>query len=364
LICEFPQPRLEEIFNEYGQPSLKHTVTNVRGIGKTYSDLDNLISSADFSKFMVEISGIEDLIYDPTYYGGGTHNNLSGQGMDPHVDFNYLDIPNVGEMHRRINAIVYLNEEWQEDWGGALDLHENPWDPVNDKVIRILPKKNRLVLFETNEFSWHGFLPVTPQLPSGISRKSFALYMYSNERPREEICPKHGTFYVPRIPVEILEVGVKVTPGDCNRLLRARSHALQMINNLYKREMQLNDYIKDRYFEIKCLKEQLASPESINFPLEITNWGPRSAKVGTISNKQPDGSMGIWIEVKSTKGLGEAQLMFGGQSAKVTSVMEKHVNAAISIEQINQSGNKEVVIKQISTGKTYPVGIFIVESAN
>jgi hypothetical protein len=188
--------------------------------------------------------------------------------------------------------------------------------------------------------------------------------MYSNERPKEEIYPKHGTFYVPRIPVEILKVEAKVTPDDFNELLRARSHALSIINNQYKREMQLNDYIKDRYFEIKCLKERLASLSSINFSLKVVNWGPRSAKVGTIPNKQPDGSMGIWIEVLATQGLVDAQVIFGGLPAKVTSIMEKHVNAAIAIEQLNQAGDKEVVIIQISTGKTYPVGIFTVESEN
>lgn len=99
------------------------------------------------------------------------------------------------------------------------------------------------------------------------------------------------------------------------------------------------------------------------FDLKVVNWGPQSAKVGTNPNEQPDGSMGVWIEVSGTQGLGEAQVIFGGQPAKMTSVQEKNVNAAISTEQLTQAGNKEVVIKQISTGKTYPVGTFTVESA-
>ncbi len=99
------------------------------------------------------------------------------------------------------------------------------------------------------------------------------------------------------------------------------------------------------------------------FELKVLNWGPQSAKVETNPNKQPDGGMGIWTEVAGTQGLGEAQMIFGGQPAKATSVQEKNVNASISTEQLTQAGNKEVLIKQTSTGKTFPVGTFIVEPA-
>lgn len=106
-------------------------------------------------------------------------------------------------------------------------------------------------------------------------------------------------------------------------------------------------------------KTSVTSPPT--FELKIVNWGPQSAKVGTNPNKQPDGNMGVWIEVAGTHGLGEAQVIFGGQPAKATSVQEKNVNAAISTEQLSKAGTKEVVIKQIATRKTYVVGTFIVE---
>lgn len=94
------------------------------------------------------------------------------------------------------------------------------------------------------------------------------------------------------------------------------------------------------------------------FELKVVNWGPQSAKIGTNPNKQPDGSTGIWIEVSGTQGLGEAQVLFSGQPAKSTSIQDKLITAAIATDQLAVAGDKEVAIKQIGTGKIFPVGIF------
>lgn len=101
---------------------------------------------------------------------------------------------------------------------------------------------------------------------------------------------------------------------------------------------------------------QKAKAASSIFELKVVNWGPQSLKAGINPNKQPDGSMGIWVEVESTNGLGEAQIMFGGQPAKSTSVQEKIITAAIDANQIATMGEKEVVIRQIVSGKLIPIG--------
>ncbi|MBU3566575.1 2OG-Fe(II) oxygenase [Polynucleobacter alcilacus] len=258
LIKDFPAPKKEEMLNEFGGVSLKHTVKDVRNISPTYQSLDDMVSSSDFIKFMENITGIHELIYDPSYFGGGTHNNLSGQAMDPHVDFNYLDIPNIGKVHRRINAIVYLNKTWDESWGGNLDLHSDPWDPRKDQLITVVPKKNRLILFETNEYSWHGFHAVNHLVPFGMSRKSFAIYMYTKDRPQDEIKPSHGTFYVPRIPIEMLKPGVVLTNEMISALEAARINTLGLIKESYNTQLNLSQSIADREYETKELKNELS----------------------------------------------------------------------------------------------------------
>ena len=51
---------------------------------------------------------------------------------------------------------------------------------------KILPSFNKLVIFSTTDFSNHGH-PDPIDCPSNISRKSIALYYFSEGRPKEEI---------------------------------------------------------------------------------------------------------------------------------------------------------------------------------
>lgn len=215
ILKQFPKPNPEEMINEYGEPSQKFACPDVRNIGPIYRKIDNLIRTPKFAEMMKKLTGIDDLLYDPEYHGAGTHDNFSGQGMDPHVDFN---LHRSTGYHRRINAIIYLNEEWEEEWGGCLQVHKNPWDPANDYTKTFLPLKNHCVLFETNEISWHGFKPVTHPTNPNISRKSFTIYMYTKERPVTEVAEKHATVYVPRPLPDHLKPGYQLTQADLTSL--------------------------------------------------------------------------------------------------------------------------------------------------
>ncbi|WP_395173049.1 2OG-Fe(II) oxygenase [Roseibium alexandrii] len=150
ILQQFPVPKAEEMVNEFGVPNRKYACHDVRNIGPVYKEIDDYISGQEFANIMGELTGIRDLLYDPEYHGAGTHDNMSGQGMDPHVDFNFHRTTGY---HRRLNAIIYLNDEWKEEWGGCLQVHKDPWDPANDWTKTYLPLKNRCVLFETNEYS-------------------------------------------------------------------------------------------------------------------------------------------------------------------------------------------------------------------
>jgi hypothetical protein len=236
ILEEFPVPLESQMRNEFGDKSRKFACHDVRSIGPTYRVIDDYISSPEFAKFMERVTGIQNLLYDPEYHGAGTHDNLSGQGMDAHVDFN---LHRTTGYHRRFNAIIYLNKEWKEEWGGNLELHTNPWDFENDTVISYPPLFNHCVLFETNEYSWHGFQRLL--MPGGreISRKSFTIYMYTKDRAADEIAPKHGTIYVQPGPPKQFVAGHTLSADDIQQLKIAFIRRNAYLQAMYGRESQL-----------------------------------------------------------------------------------------------------------------------------
>ncbi len=193
VLEQFPPFERGSARNEAGELGNKSSVEVIRGIGGAYRALDDLVQSREFLDLIGHITGIDGLLYDPWYFGGGTHENRHGQDLDAHVDFNRHP---VNRWHRRLNLIVYLNREWRDDWGGSLQLHSDPRS-ADDRVITITPKFNRAVIFETTETSWHGFPRIAlPQDRQALTRKSVALYFYTKERPAEETADTHSTIYV------------------------------------------------------------------------------------------------------------------------------------------------------------------------
>ncbi len=228
---EFPPFERGSARTENGDLGNKSTVEKIRGLGASFEGLDDLIQSPAFLALVGKLTGIDDLLYDPWYFGGGTHESRHGQDLDAHVDFNRHPIEN---WHRRLNLIVYLNHAWEDDWGGALELHSDPRAPDN-VTTRVTPSFNRCVIFETTETSWHGFPPIVlPEEHRGKTRRSLALYFYSKERPAEELAETHSTIYVDRpLPSRFLP-GLTLTGDDMQeiRILLARRD--QHIQRLYR----------------------------------------------------------------------------------------------------------------------------------
>lgn len=240
LLAQFPPFERGNARNEAGELGGKSTVERIRELGAPYAALDDLIQSRAFLDLVGRITGIPDLLYDPFYFGGGTHENREGQDLDPHVDFNRHPVE---RWHRRLNLIVYLNREWQDAWGGSLELHSDP-RAADDRVSLVTPLYNRCVIFETTESSWHGFGRITlPESHKHVTRKSIALYFYTHERPREELADTHSTIYVDRPLPEHLRAGTTLTEADVEalRVLMARrdQHNQRLYRDLSELTRQL-----------------------------------------------------------------------------------------------------------------------------
>ena len=176
LLRDFPAFDRDKALNEYGEVGRKAVNTRLADISPTYKKFYDYLFSEEFLKAMSAISGIPDLVGDISLYGGGTHENLNGQELDPHVDFNYVS---GGRAHRRMNLLIYLNKNWNPEWGGAIEVHSNPRDPDNNKIAAYNVDFNKALLFETNEYSWHGFprICLPAELSATHSRKCLSIYL-------------------------------------------------------------------------------------------------------------------------------------------------------------------------------------------
>ena len=269
ILGEFPTPNTVKLQNEFGSGSKKHAVHNICTLGKAFRKWDSTVKSPEFIALIEKITGIPDLIYDPEYHGAGTHNNLEGQGMDVHIDFNLHRTTNY---HRRLNLIIYLNEEWDESWGGSLELHKNPWDADIDYHHTYPPYLNQGILFETNEYSWHGFDQIhLPENKKHLSRKSVTVYYYTKTRPQNEIAPKHGTIYVQKnLPKSILPNQV-ISQDSYNELKANFKRRNLYLQGLYRRESNL-------LVKIQGLEHRLAQYERA-FKLNLVGHVIQEGKV-------------------------------------------------------------------------------------
>ncbi|MBI1393692.1 MAG: 2OG-Fe(II) oxygenase [Alphaproteobacteria bacterium] len=130
------------------------------------------LSGRPFIHILENITGISGLIADPYFMGGGFHETQTGGHLGVHVDFNCHK--KLG-LERRVNLIIYLNEDWQEGYGGQLEL----WDRSMTRCVQsIVPIANRAVVFSTSDISYHGHVNPVAE-PTGRSRRSIALYFYT-----------------------------------------------------------------------------------------------------------------------------------------------------------------------------------------
>lgn len=174
LAAEFPAFE-SEAWHHYANPlEIKRTCNNWNAFGPSTYRAFSWLNSPAFVELLRLSIGLDAPLYaDPGLHGGGLHAHAAGGKLNTHLD--YSRHPKTG-LERRLNLLVYLNEDWQDEWGGQLGLWEqNPVQPGPGALVKsITPKFNRAVIFQTTN-AWHG-LPEPIQCPPGQVRKSLAVY--------------------------------------------------------------------------------------------------------------------------------------------------------------------------------------------
>jgi len=143
--------------------------------------LFDFMNSNSFLEFLQKITSVkEKLIADKELNGGGLHEIKSGGKLKVHTDFSRH--PTL-DLDRRLNILIYLNKNWDKNYGGDLEFWDKDMKYCKKKIA---PNFNRLVIFSTNDFSNHGH-PDPINCPDNVSRKSIALYYFSKGRPLSDL---------------------------------------------------------------------------------------------------------------------------------------------------------------------------------
>lgn len=197
----FPDWALEKVLEEFPSPQdwpeswgrrndVYQNKFGSRGrdlIGPFTNAFIDALNSQPFLDFLSGLTGIPGLVADHELIGAGLHQIARDGYLAIHADFNKAH-----HRDRRLNLLVYLNEDWDEAWGGHFEL----WNQdLTKKEKAVLPVYNRMVIFNTDEKSYHGH-PQPLRCPVDRSRKSIALYYYTRGIRNDKVSDKFKFEYV------------------------------------------------------------------------------------------------------------------------------------------------------------------------
>lgn len=166
-------PQNKEIFKKrISFRERKKTLTNLSKTQSILNDISYAIQSPNVVSKLEKILDIKDLNSDPTLYGSGLSVMFKGDFLNPHIDNSH---DRKRDRYRRLNLLYYVSPEWKEDNGGNFEL----WDSNLEKRKEILSKFNRLVVMETNRYSWHSVNEVLVENP----RCCVSSYFFSKISP-------------------------------------------------------------------------------------------------------------------------------------------------------------------------------------
>lgn len=128
-------------------------------------------------------------VADDLLHGAGMHDMAPGSHLDLHLD---CDQHPLTKKIRDWNAILFL-DTFEPEQGGELEL----WDSSRrEAVVKIRPKRNQLVLFETSDISYHR----VNQVVGSNHRKTLTIYFWRSpnsfdivKRPRARYYALEGT---------------------------------------------------------------------------------------------------------------------------------------------------------------------------
>ena len=121
---EFPDlSKLQNKVKEFNNKrEIKFGSKGMENLSPSAINLNSYLNSDLMLNWLNILTSIkEPLISDPYLSGGGYHEIKRGGLLKIHADFNKH--PKL-DLDRRLNMIIYLNENWKDEWWGALQLFD------------------------------------------------------------------------------------------------------------------------------------------------------------------------------------------------------------------------------------------------
>jgi Rps23 Pro-64 3,4-dihydroxylase Tpa1-like proline 4-hydroxylase len=164
----------DEKWWKYENPlEVKYALDNLELMDPVISNVFYSLSHENTIDKFKQIFNIPDLEYDPYCHGAGIHMHPRYGRLNMHLDY---EIHPVSNKQRRLNIILYLNDDWNPEWNGDTQLWNST---VSECIVKSYPKGNTAIVFVTTEQSWHG-VPETILCPNDTYRKTLAFYYVSD----------------------------------------------------------------------------------------------------------------------------------------------------------------------------------------
>uniref|UniRef100_A0A6C0HBU4 Prolyl 4-hydroxylase alpha subunit Fe(2+) 2OG dioxygenase domain-containing protein n=1 Tax=viral metagenome TaxID=1070528 RepID=A0A6C0HBU4_9ZZZZ len=187
----------QECWDRYNNPfEQKFTLRDKYNFPPYLKQLFEELTSELFVSKLSKVVGYE-LKLDDTRNFWGVHTYGPGDKLDIHVD---AGLHPTQLLKKQITLGIYLSYEWKQEYGCHLEIWRGENASNNDaklieKVDSIAPMFNRMVLFECNDYAWHGN-PEPANCPPESKRIFITLsYLSKNLSDKNK---RMKAFFVPR----------------------------------------------------------------------------------------------------------------------------------------------------------------------
>lgn len=175
VVAEFPAIAPERWTNYSHVNERKFANPNYATWGDATRHVASVLNAPSFVDWLGRLTGIDGLIIDESFEGGGMHQSITGGYLNVHADFTVH--PHNRHWQRRVNLLLYCNTDWRSEYGGELELWTRDMKRCDKRVA---PLRNRVLIFNTDMDSFHGH-PDPLTTPVGVARQSLALYYFTEE---------------------------------------------------------------------------------------------------------------------------------------------------------------------------------------